>query len=147
MCVTLHCSFTEISWTITFPDRHFPDKTFPGHLLSRTDVSRTSCTKELYTLIVGPVDGCSQQHDSSSTLTALTVALTRPLEATHSAREHRGGLWSRESRWLHTNNEQVHGVDREQLKTGHSAHQLTSPHKHTDLNAAAVSLWFRRTTS
>jgi len=28
--------FTDVSWTITFPDRRFPDKTFPGQDLSRT---------------------------------------------------------------------------------------------------------------
>jgi len=52
---------TDVSWTITFPDRHFPDntftgclcvltrqlyfpyKTFPGQSLSQTDVSWTIC--------------------------------------------------------------------------------------------------------
>jgi len=28
--------FTDVSRTITFPDRRFPDKTFPGQVLSRT---------------------------------------------------------------------------------------------------------------
>ena len=58
----LKLSFTDVSRTITFPDRHFldktfpgqdlsqtrrfPHKTFPGQSLSRTDVSRTSYTKE-----------------------------------------------------------------------------------------------------
>jgi len=54
--------FTDVSRTVTFPDRRLPDKTFPGQVVSRTrpfpyktfpgqslsraDVSRTSYTKE-----------------------------------------------------------------------------------------------------
>ena len=34
---------TDVSRTISFPDRHFLDKTFPGQSLSWTDVSRTIC--------------------------------------------------------------------------------------------------------
>jgi len=47
-CGSPWTSFTDVSRTITFPDRHFPDKTFPGQVILRNFHVHTVCKYPLY---------------------------------------------------------------------------------------------------